>query len=103
MASSADCHTNTCEDTTTIPFCCISDNCLVANTNTVNQNLPAGRFFPNVTKSATIWQQSSIVDPVDVSNTIKPYDTGPDQDTSQICATYYHCRNNFTQEEPPLY
>jgi hypothetical protein len=100
MSSMTDCHNDTCEEATNIPLCCMNAACLVAYNIDVNLALTDGRFSYN---KCPISQPASLADPALVSNSIKPFDTGPGQDTSQMSAACYRCRDCLAQEEPPLY
>lgn len=100
MSSTTDCRADTCEETTTIPLCCINAACQVVHNINVNLALPNDRFSQKY--KYPISQSASIADPALLSNSIKPTDTGPGQDTSQISADYYRCRDCLALEEPPL-
>jgi hypothetical protein len=91
----------TCDEAPAIPLCCISASYLVSHYDTVNLNLPVGKFIPNDNNYYSISHWTSSENPTTFSKD-KPPNTGPDLDTSQIYKAHYCCRNSLTQEEPPL-
>jgi len=101
MYPMADSNDGTCDEAATIPLCCINASYLVSHYDTVNLNLPVGRFIPNDNNVYPISHWSSSGNPTTFSKD-KPPNTGPDLDTSQIYKAHYYCRNSLTPEEPPL-
>jgi hypothetical protein len=101
MYPMADSNDGTCSEAPTIPLCCISASYLVSHYDTVNLNLPVGKFIPDDNNNCSISHWTSSENPTTFSKD-KPPNTGPDLDTSQIYKAYYYCRNSLTPEEPPL-